>query len=357
MDERRAAVLQAVVESFIDNAQPVGSQTVLQSAGLDVSAATIRNDLLALEVEGFLVKPHPSAGRIPTEMGYRCFVDQLEPDQLESGQLDTAQIRQVKAFFEHAQGQIEERLADTSKLLSTLTDYTAMVVAPSHEREIIRSANLVDLGAGRLVLVIVTSSGAVERCPIVPTAPADKSASEASAAANAPSGNLPVDPPVLDEASRCLAQALVGTKCGDVLEVAPAGNLAVDVLIKATIEAWRKHDIGERALYIGGTADIAEQFNAMSTVTSVLRVLEEQLLVVSLLRSLVDRGLSVAIGSETGVLPLAECAVVASPYVVDGEPVGSIGVVGPTRMDYPKALATVNLVGERLGASLAAARS
>ncbi len=333
MDERRAAVLRAVVESFIDNAQPVGSQTALQMSGLDVSAATIRNDLVALEAEGFLAKPHTSAGRVPTEAGYRCFVDHLEPSQL-----NAADKRQVKAFFRHAQGQIEERLADTSKLLSDLTAYTAVVVAPSHEREIIRSATLVDLGGGRLMFVVLTSSGAVKRCQIA------QSHEQAS---------TPVDPSVLEEASKRLSECLVGTARTDVLEILPSSNTAVNALMTAAVDSWRYNETGEQELYVGGAADVAEQFEAMSTVKSVLKVLEEQLLVVQLLRDLVDRGLSVAIGSETGVLPLAECAIVASPYEVDGEPVGSIGVVGPTRMDYPKALATVNLVGERLGDSLA----
>ena len=340
MDERRAAVLHAVVESFIDNAQPVGSQTALKMSGLDVSAATIRNDLVALEAEGFLAKPHTSAGRIPTEAGYRCFVDHLEPSQL-----DLAERRQVKAFFRHAQGQIEERLADTSKLLSDLTAYTAVVVAPSHEREIIRSAVLVDLGGGRLVFVVLTSSGAVKRCQVVPAPQRTGSSRNASTVA---------DPSEIEEASRRLSECLVGTARTDVLGVSQSGNAAVDALMDAAIDSWQHSETGEQELYVGGAADVAEQFEAMSTVKSVLKVLEEQLIVVQLLRSLVDRGLSVAIGSETGILPLAECAIVASPYEVDGEPVGSIGVVGPTRMDYPKALATVNLVGERLGDSLAA---
>lgn len=338
MDERRAAVLRAVVENFIDNAQPVGSRTVLDSSDLDVSAATVRNDLVALENEGYLAKPHPSAGRVPTETGYRCFVDHLGP-----GRLDAAQTRQIKAFFGHAQGQIEERLADTSKLLSDLTEYTALVVAPSHERETVCSAQLVNLGGGRLVFVIVTSSGAIER-HYIKTAPNPKVKGD---------HGLPTDAPVLDEASRCLTDALVGTVRGDIVEVVASGNLAVDALVVATIATLEHYDTTERELYVGGTADMAGQFDAMSTVKSVLKVLEEQLLVVSLLRGLVERGLKVAIGSETGVVPLSECAVVVSPYVVDGEAVGNIGVVGPTRMDYSKALAAVNLVSERLGDSLA----
>ena len=125
MDERKATVLRAVVESFIDTAQPVGSRAVTELSGLEVSAATIRNDMAALEAEGFLAQPHTSAGRIPTEAGYRYFVDALGP-----GRLDATAARQVRKFFEHAQGEIEQRLVDTSRLLSELTTYAAVVVGP-----------------------------------------------------------------------------------------------------------------------------------------------------------------------------------------------------------------------------------
>ena len=158
MDERRATVLRAVVENFIESAQPVGSAAVLEMTRLDVSPATVRNDLAALESGGYLMQPHTSAGRVPTEAGYRYFVDGLGP-----GSLDSTGVRQVGAFFAHAQGQIEELLADTSRLLSDLTEYAAMVVAPNHDLDSIRSAQLVDLGGGRLLVVLVMSSGVVER--------------------------------------------------------------------------------------------------------------------------------------------------------------------------------------------------
>ncbi|HCB37591.1 MAG TPA: heat-inducible transcriptional repressor HrcA [Acidimicrobiaceae bacterium] len=344
MDERRSCVLRAVVESFIDDAQPVGSQSALESSGLDVSAATVRNELAALESDGYLTQPHTSAGRIPTEAGYRHFVDQLGP-----GHVDAVQARQVKAFFGHAQGQIEERLTDTTRLLSQLTACAALVVSPSHDRETVRSAQLVDLGGRRLMFVMVTSSGAVERHPI------DTDDGSAAGSGAGPRAPLPTDGPVVDEASRRLAAAVVGTACGDVPVVEPSGIVAVDALVAATVDAVRLRDASCRDLYVGGTADLTGQFDALSTVKSVLEVLEEQLLVVSLLRDLVERGLDVAIGSETGVVPLSECAVVVSPYVVDGEPVGNIGLVGPTRMDYPRAIAAVRLVSDRLGDSLAEA--
>ena len=333
MDERRAKVLRAVVESFIDNAQPVGSQAVLEAARLDVSPATIRNDLAALEASGFLTQPHTSAGRVPTEAGYRHFVDGLGP-----GTLEGSEIRQVGAFFAHAQGQIEELLSDTSRLLSDLTEYAAMVVAPSIDHDTIRSAQLVDLGGGRLLLVLVMSSGAVERAYVDLYGNPDLVA--------AASG------PAVGSASAILSETLVGHTCSDVHTARATGDPSTDALVGAALAAFASDETTPRELYVGGTAKITEQFQAASSLRSVLSVLEEQLLVVSLLRSLVDRGLSVAIGSETGMAPLAECSVVVAPYQVDGETVGSVGLLGPTRMDYSKALAAVYTVSRRLSVSL-----
>ena len=329
MDERKAAVLRAVVESFIDTAQPVGSRAVSDLSDLRVSAATIRNEMASLEAEGYLAQPHTSAGRVPTDAGYRYFVDRLGP-----GHLDEAETRQISSFFRHAQGQIEERLADTSRLLSQLTAYAAVVVGPLHDPATVRSAQLVDLGASRLLLVIVTSSGSIERS-MIELAP-----------------GAAVNPSDIGAASTALNDAFVGASLGTVPTVDPTGKHEVDDLVATTLDALTplSHQAGE--LYVGGAANMAGQFDAVSTVKSVLAVLEEQLLVVSLLGDLVERGLSVAIGTETGVAPLSECAVVVAPYKVDGEQIGTIGLLGPTRMDYPKALAAVHVVSSRLGESL-----
>ncbi|MEC8976632.1 MAG: heat-inducible transcriptional repressor HrcA [Actinomycetota bacterium] len=329
MDERKAAVLRAVVESFIDTAQPVGSRAVSDLSDLRVSAATIRNEMASLEAEGYLAQPHTSAGRVPTDAGYRYFVDRLGP-----GHLDEAETRQISSFFRHAQGQIEERLADTSRLLSQLTAYAAVVVGPLHDPATVRSAQLVDLGASRLLLVLVTSSGSIERS-MIELAP-----------------GAAVNPSDIGAASTALNDAFVGASLGTVPTVDPTGKREVDDLVATTLDALTplSHQAGE--LYVGGAANMAGQFDAVSTVKSVLAVLEEQLLVVSLLGDLVERGLSVAIGTETGVAPLAECAVVVAPYKVDGEQIGTIGLLGPTRMDYPKALAAVHVVSSRLGESL-----
>ena len=161
-----------------------------------------------------------------------------------------------------------------------------------------------------------------------------------------------VDPANLAAASAAINEAFVGSSLGGIPAVGLTGQSEVDKLIATTLASISPSSTHTGDLYVGGAANMAGQFDAVSTVKSVLAVLEEQLLVVGLLGDLVERGLSVAIGSETGVAPLAQCAVVVAPYKVDGEQVGSIGVLGPTRMDYPKALAAGHVVSSRLGESL-----
>ena len=161
-----------------------------------------------------------------------------------------------------------------------------------------------------------------------------------------------IDPAHLRVASDALNDAFVGSSLGSVPKLPLMGQPEVDELLATTLASISPTSTHAGDLYVGGAANMAGQFDAVSTVKSVLAVLEEQLLVVGLLGNLVERGLTVAIGAETGVAPLSECAVVVAPYNVDGEQVGSIGLLGPTRMDYPKAMAAVHVVSNRLGKSL-----
>src|SRR3954447_5280567 len=157
LDERKAAILRAVVEEYIETAQPVGSGHI--APAVNVSSATVRNDMVALEHEGYLRQPHTSAGRVPTEKGYRYFVDSLHGP----GQLDTAQVQQVRSFFAKAHGELEQMLHDTSRLLSDLTSHTAVITGPAAEAATIRSVQLVSLAPTVALAVAVLSNGAVEK--------------------------------------------------------------------------------------------------------------------------------------------------------------------------------------------------
>ena len=143
LDDRKAAILRAVVQEYIHTAQPVGSAHLARTGNLGVSSATVRNEMAVLERDGYLAHPHTSAGRIPTDKGYRFFVDTIGPPQ---GVLEPAQKQQVQTFFTRAHGQLEEMLHDTSCLLSSLTQYAAMVVPPQQEDATVRSVQVVGLG-------------------------------------------------------------------------------------------------------------------------------------------------------------------------------------------------------------------
>src|SRR2546421_9793816 len=159
LDDRKAAVLRAVVREYIETAQPVGSPQVARTPELGVSPATVRNEMAALEREGYLAQPHPSAGRVPADQGYRFFVDQLTGP----GALPAAQRQQVRQFFATAHGELEQMLHDTSSLLSGLTSYAALVLAPPSERATVRSVQVVGLANRVAMVVVVLSNGAVEK--------------------------------------------------------------------------------------------------------------------------------------------------------------------------------------------------
>jgi heat-inducible transcriptional repressor len=331
LDKRKAAILQAVVEEYIDTAQPVGSGRVARAPGVDVSSATVRNEMAVLEQEGFLEQPHTSAGRVPTDKGYRFFVDTLGGP----GPLDQLQRRQVSTFFDHSHGELERMLEDTSYLLSNLTDYAALVVGPAHQEADIRSVQLVGLSERVALLVVVLANGLVEKHTI----------------------ELPhaIDDIRIGAATAHLCEHLVGGHLRDLPKVGPTGDAATDQLLDLALDALREVERETDPVYVGGTGRMASAFDAIDTVKQVLTILEQHLVVVGLLRDVIDRGLQVAIGTETGIQPLAGCALVVAPYEVAGEAMGTVGVLGPTRMDYPQTMAAVTVVGRRLGTHLSEA--
>ncbi|MCU4187315.1 heat-inducible transcriptional repressor HrcA [Acidiferrimicrobium sp. IK] len=330
LDDRKSSILRAVVEEYIRTAQPVGSAHVAERAGLPVSSATIRNEMSALERDGYLVQPHTSAGRIPTDRGYRFFVDHLAP----KGQLQPAQSQQVRTFFSSTHGELERMLADTSRLLSALTDYAAVVVGPSHELAYVRSVQLVGLGGRVALAVVVLSNGTVEKRSI-------EMVEETNDV-------------TLSAASVHLTKSLTGTVWGAPAPVAPTGDLAVDGLVARAIGSFGADDAqgGTDNVFVGGASRMAVAFDAVETIRQVLGILEQQVVVVGLISDILDRGLSVSIGAEHGVPSLADCSVIVAPYDVEGERAGSIGILGPTRMDYQQALAAVAVVSKRLGRAL-----
>jgi len=330
LDERKTAILRAVVQEYIETAQPVGSTHISSAPGVKVSSATVRNEMAMLEQEGYLTQPHTSAGRIPTDKGYRFFVDHLT----EPGRLDNARRTQVGDFFARTHGALERMLHDTSRLLSELTNYAAVVVGPAPEAAVVRSIQLVTLSARVVMVVVVFSNGSVEN----ETIELADDVVEARVVAG----------------TAHLQRHLTGRGLVELANLPECGDAEVDALLGAVKDATGAAATGSReAVFVGGASTMARAFDAVEIVRQVLNTLEQQFVVVTLVRDVLDRGLSVAIGNEHGVEPLATCSVVVAPVHVEGEQLGTVGVLGPTRMNYPQALAAVEVVSDRLGKRLA----
>ena len=330
LDERKSAILIAVVEEYIRTAQPVGSSHVLSLAGLNVSPATVRNDMAGLERDGYLAAPHTSAGRTPTDLGYRFYVDCLTAvPKGGPAQLAASQRRQVKEFFERSHGELEEVLRETSQLLANLTQYAAVVVTPPHEEATVRSVQVVGLSERMGLVVAVLSNGVVEKL----TVEFEQPVSDADCAR----ANLALKV-LVDKTLYCVANmSLPG----------------IDAVAATALAALQGPDVDERA-FVGGAAKMVQSFDAVETVREVLGILEQQFVVVGLLRDLIDRGLSVAIGTEHGMVPLAECSLIVAPYQGEGRQAGTVAVLGPTRMDYSQAISAVAAVSRQLGERLRA---
>lgn len=327
LDDRKAAILRAVVQGYIETAQPVGSGHIANRPEIEVSPATVRNDMATLEHEGYLHQPHTSAGRVPTDKGYRFFVDSLT----RPARLEQSASQQIRSFFASTQGELEQLLNDTTNLLANLTACAAVVVGPGSEQLAVRSVQLVGLAPQLVLAVTVLSNGAVHKRTIeVANEPTEAQLAAAGAALSGRLVDHTFDP---DGA------------------VSPTGDPVVDDLAGRALAALAADSPGED-VYVGGTAQMVQAFDAIDQVREVLTVLEKQLVVVTLIRDVLDRGMNVAIGDETGVETLAECSLVVAPYGVDGETLGTIGVLGPSRMNYPQAMAAVAVVSDRLGSHL-----
>ena len=325
--ERRATVLKTVVEEYVRTAAPVASQTITESRDLGVSSATVRNDMTQLEREGYLAQPHTSAGRIPTDRGYRYFVDHFTA----AGGLPVGQRRAVADFFASTHRALEDLLHETSQLLAKLTSHAAVVVGPDADAVRVRTAQLVAIERGTVLAVVVLGNGTVEREVL--------------------RSDLEGEP--LNRASAAFDVALRGGTLAPNATLTPTGDPDSDVLLADAVHAvtTRARHVSDH-LYVGGVSRLAAEQDAFATTATtarLLEMLEEQVVVVSLVRDLLDHGVNVSIGSETNVDELRDCSIVLAPYEVEGALAGTVGVLGPTRMDYAQALAAVAAVSQQLG--------
>jgi heat-inducible transcriptional repressor len=328
LDERKSAILQALVEEHIRTGEPVSSRAILDASGLGVSSATIRNELVVLEREGYVSQPHTSAGRVPNDQTYRYYVDHISPIRLRA-----ATRSRIDGFFHTVHRQLELMLQETSNLLADITNYPALVVGPGMQGDLIHSVNLVRLGPALVLVVLVSESGRVAK-------------------ELARLGTM-VTPAEIDLAEQLLADALTGKP----LDAGASAAVDHDQLsagvadvVRAAAEAARRTEGATRDLYFGGTSQLTSLWMDLEKVHSLLEFLEQQAHVMTLLQDAGD-GTSVRIGAEVGA-EVDDVAMVATTYDAGDSGRGRVGVLGPKRMDYRRTIKVVEEVGDGLADSL-----
>lgn len=344
-------MLRAVTEYYIKHSVPLGSQT-LAAANSDLgSSATVRKEMHWLEEKGYLSQPHTSAGRVPTELGYRYFVDSL----MGPCKLKKEELHEINYFFGHISGEAEKSLMETSQLLSVVTHCASIVLSPNIESATVLSLQLVKMSSQVVLMVAVLSNGVVEKRTL--EFAEDITQDQLSRASNALSEALidghPIESHFYKTASGDARHA--GARQADSGQsVTPQANfLRCDPDVRHITDAtWKA--LSELTLYpqehifVGGTSELAGVFDTIDTLREILATLEQQYIVVTMLRDLVDRGVKVSIGSENQLQPLHECALVVAPYTASDSDGGSVAVVGPTHMNYPKAMAAVRVISGQL---------
>ncbi len=333
-EDRKLQVLRAIVEDFIATNEPVGSKALVDRHNLGVSSATIRNDMAALEEDGLIAQPHTSAGRVPTDAGYRLFVDRLT----EVKPLSQAERRAIGAFLDGAVD-LDDVLHRAVRALAQLTRNVAVVQYPSLSRSRVRHLELVAVSTTRLMLVLITDTGRVEQRVVelpAPTREAD--VFELRATLNQVLRDRP-----LSEAPEVVAD-LPG-------QVEPALRGLVTTLTTVLLEVLVEP--ASDRMVLGGTANLSQQTLDFPAIRPVLEALEEQVVLLRLLdQSLSSGKVMVRIGNETQHEGLVGASVVSTGYGLHGSAVGAVGVLGPRRMDYAHTMARVTAVARYVGTLL-----
>lgn len=334
VEERKLEVLRAIVADFIATNEPVGSKALVDRHNLGVSSATIRNDMASLEEEGLIAQPHTSAGRVPTDAGYRMFVDRLT----EIKPLTVAERRAISTFLDGAVD-LDDVLHRAVRALAQLTRNVAVVQYPTLSRSRVRHLELVSISTTRLMLVLITDTGRVEqRLVELPAPVTDRHVFDLRSTLNAQLRDR-----TLSEAPEIIGE--LPTQVDPVLRgmLTTLTTILLEVLVEPTSDR----------IVLGGTANLSQQTLDFPAIRPVLEALEEQVVLLRLLdQSMSSPKVIVQIGNETMHEGLSAASVVSSGYGLHGSAVGAVGVLGPRRMDYAHTMARVAAVARYVGTLL-----
>lgn len=332
LTERQLLILRAIVDDYIQTAQPIGSRTLSKRSDLAFSSATIRNDMADLEEMGLIEKPHTSAGRIPSEVGYRYYVDHLVDQAI----VDETRMHEFRHRLYTSAEETEQLIRRAANLLSELTNYTTIALGPSSLTDRLARIDLMPLDERRAVVLIVTDKGHVEHRTVV--------------------FESRISPDTVEKTIRLLNERLKGTPIGQLharifeesKKLQAANTEQFEQFL--TLSGLITQPANGSPLFLGGKKNMFNQpeFQSLDTLRPLLEWIDEQDHLTEWLESLPNREMYVTIGSENGIVALQHCSVITSDYTIDGETFGTIAMIGPTRMDYRHGVQMMRQVIEAL---------
>ena len=339
MDKRAQILLKTLVEHYIRDGQPIGSRTLLQHSGLDVSPATIRNVMSDLEHLGFISSPHTSAGRIPTQKGYRLFVDTLLTVQ----PLDYKAVNQLKSGLSSPNQ--NELINSAADMLSQLTQFAGVVMIPKRKTLSFKHLEFLPLAEKRILVIIVTSDGNVQNRILL----TEKSYSQSELTQASNYFNANFSGHTFIEAQQKLRAELK--------QMQTDMNKLINDALEANIHAGAADGQNEGVVIAGerNLLQVDELSTNVNSLRKLFEVFERRTSLMQLLNnSQRAEGIQIFIGGESGYLPLDECSMVTAPYEADGQVVGTLGVIGPTRMAYERVIPIVDVTAKLLSNALSA---
>lgn len=335
MEERAQILLKTLIEHYVSDGQPIGSNTLLQHSGLELSPATIRNVMSDLEAHGFVASPHTSSGRIPTQQGYRFFVDSL----LSIQPLESQQIQQIENTLQSTDQQT--LITSAADMLSSLTQFAGMVLIPKRKALVFKHLEFMPLSEKRILVIIVSTDGTVQNRVILSDTP--YSTAELTQASNYFNAHY------VGQTFEGARQKLHNDLKKMQTDISSLMSAALDTSEQAN--ASNKDDViiaGERNLL-----NVDELATNVTTLRKLFDVFERRSSLMQLLdNSQKAEGVQIFIGGESGYSPLDECSMVTSAYEVDGQVVGTLGVIGPTRMAYERVIPIVDITAKLLSNAL-----
>ena len=334
LNERKKRILQIIIEDYISTAEPVGSRTIARKYDLGLSPATIRNEMSDLELLGYLEQPHTSAGRIPSAMAYRFYVDSM----VEPGNLTENDQALIDAWYRERIRNIDEIFQSTAKILSRMTKNVSMVLANRQINSLFRYVKFLPLDGQRAILCLITDDGIVDNCVI--DVPLGMKQEEMDYLANRISNKLQ---------GHNIAE-INGEMLRDVYT-----ELASDKQLFSSILTALKHvgsSSNEQRVFLGGTRQLLNQpeFRNVERIKDLLAILEEEKVLKDILHAGENSGIKITIGSENKFTGIQDCSMVQATYRLNGRVVGTMAVLGPTRMEYGKIISVMDYLHQYLRA-------